>query len=376
MGRRLAVVILVGSLATPAPALTPAADVLVPAAARAGSWVTDLHVLNPRSSAVTVTVYWLVRRQPNPSPAGFDFVLEPGATRFMDDVIWSELGLDEGEGAFRVVADGDVVVSCRIYSRDGGATFGQGFEGIPAARATAAGTSSDVVGLAANAGFRTNLYALAGEGGAVFVASLRDESGVELASRAYSLGSYQPMLGNILTELGGPQFDQGSLHVEVTSGSAVVGASRVDSASQDPTTLAGSWECPEGGGDLPAAGVYYGVLETDRDRGFRMVVDDGGGVTELRFQMGSSQPGCNFYFDANGLFDPPVPLDDLLGPGGVSFSSVYPTGQIEWTVQLEEGARHLYYTGSVSGFASGSPGSPACAGPTGTGQVHLGKQPV
>lgn len=376
MGRRLAVVLLLVSLVTPAVALTPGTDVLVPAAARVGSWVTDLYVLNPQSSAVTVTVFWLVRRQPNPSPTGFSFVLEPGATRFIDDVIWSELGLDEGEGAFRVVADADVLVSCRIFSRDDGSTFGQGFEGTPATRATSAGQVSDVVGLVANAGFRTNLYALAGSGGVTFVASLRDESGVELASRVYSLGAYQPMLGNILTELGGPQFDQGSLHVEVSSGSVVVGASRVDSASQDPTTLAGSWECPEGGGGLPPQGVYYGVLETDRDRGFRMVVDDEGGVTELRFQMGSIQPGCNFSFDANGFFDPPEPLGDLLGPDGVTFISTYATGQIEWTVRLTEAAPHLYYTGSVAGFASGSPGSPACAGPTGDGQVHLGKQPL
>jgi len=375
MGRRLAVVLLLGSLASPAAALNPATDVLVPAAARAGSWVTDLYVLNPQSSAVAVTVYWLVRQQPNPSPPGFEFVLEPGATRVMEDVILNELGLERGEGAFRVVANGAVVVSSRIYSRDAGATFGQGFEGIPGASATAAGQSSDVVGLVANADFRTNLYALAGEGGAVFVVSLRDASGVEMASRVYSLGPHQPMLGNILTELGGPQFDRGSLHVEVTSGAAVVGASRVDEVSQDPTTLAGSWDCPEGG-ELEPAGVYYGVLETDRDRGFRMVVEGGGGVTELRFQMGSSQPGCNFSFDANGLFDPPVPLEDLLGPEGVSFSSVYPTGQIDWTVRLVESSRHLHYTGSVSGFASGSPGSPSCAGPTGTGQVHLGKQPL
>jgi hypothetical protein len=337
--------------------------------------VTDLYVLNPQSSAVTVTVYWLVRQQPNPSPAGFELVVEPGETRVMEDVIWNELGLERGEGAFRVVADDEVVVNSRIYSRDGGATFGQGFEGVPAVRATAAGQASDAVGLVANADFRTNLYALAGEGGADFVVSLRDSSGFELASRVYSLGPHQPLLGNILTELGGPQFDHGSLHVEVTSGSVVVGASRVDELSQDPTTLAGSWGCPEGG-ELEPSGVYYGVLETDRDRGFRMVVDGGGGVTELRFQMGSSQPGCNFSFDANGLFDPPLPLDELLDAEGVSFSSVYPAGQIDWTVRLVEGARHLHYTGSVAGFASGAPGSPACAGPTGTGQIHLGKQPL
>jgi len=47
MGWRQAVVLLLVWFAMPAAALTPGTDVLVPAAARAGSWVTDLYVLNP-----------------------------------------------------------------------------------------------------------------------------------------------------------------------------------------------------------------------------------------------------------------------------------------------------------------------------------------
>jgi hypothetical protein len=375
--KRLAARLLILLAAAPAAALSPGTDLLVPAAARVGSWVTDLYVLNPGSATATVTVYWLVRRQANPDPVHVEFTLAPGATRVLEDVIGEELGLATGEGAFRVVADAAVLVNARIYSQGQGETFGQGFEGIPAAAATAADESTDVVGLSANAQFRTNVYALAGGDGATLTLALRDPDGVEVASRTYTLGVYQPMLGNILNELGGPQFDQGSLHGTVAAGSAVVGASKVDNASEDPTTLEGSFPCTGGGGELPPAGVYYGsVALLGRDRGVSMTLNPQAEVVSLSFEMGSSRPGCGYLFPGNQQFDPPLPLDQLLATDGVTFTIAYSTGQIEWTIRLSEGAPYLYYLGVLSGVASGSPGSPACDGPTGEGELHLGKQPL
>lgn len=373
---RPVVVLLILLGAAQAVALNPGGDLLVPAAARVGTWVTDLYVLNSGPSPAAVSVQWLVRGQANPDPVGFTFTLEPGATRVLEDLILTELGLERGEGAFRVVADREVVVNARISSRVGAASFGQGFEGVPAAAATAAGETADVVGLAANAGFRTNLYALAGAAGAYFTVSLRDPDGVELASRAYSLGPYQPLLGNVLTELGGPQFDQGSLRVSVESGSVVVGASRVDSTTGDPATLEGSWSCG-GGAELDPGGVYFGSVSlAGRERGFRLTVNELGEAVAVEFEMGSTRGGCNYVFPASHQLDPPLPLAALLDPVGISFTIPYASGQIEWTVRLVEETAHLHYSGVVSGVASGGPGSSACDGPTGDGQLQLGKQPL
>ncbi len=378
MGRH-AVALLIGAVAAAGTvaAITPGRDVLVPAAARAGTWVTDLYVLNPGPAPAAVTVQWLLRRQPNPAPESVTLEVAAGATAVLEDVILDRFGLPSGEGAFRVVADREVVVNARIFSQQGDATLGQGFEGVPAALAVAAGRATDVVGLAANGRFRTNLYALAGPDGATLVMSLRDADGVELAARSYTLGAYEPVLGNVLTELGGPLFDHGSLHVEVAAGAAVVGASKVDSASLDPTTLASWWPCGEGDAQEPA-GVYYGsVALAGRERGFTLTLNELAEVVALQFEMGSTRPGCLYLFPAERVFDPPLPLAEVLSAAGVRFVVPYSgSGQIEWTVRLVEGTRYLHYSGSLSGFASGSPGSSECDGPTGDGQVRLGKQPL
>jgi hypothetical protein len=362
--------------AGPVIALQPGNDLLVPAAARVDPWRTDLFVANPGASAVSVTVQWLERGEANPSPASISFLLQPGETRVLADAILDQFGRAEGAGAFRVVAGGDVVVTSRIYAVNGATTVGQGFEGVPAVLATGAGTTTTVVGLVANAAYRTNVYALAGADGALMTLVLRDAAGVELARRDYVLGVFEPMLGNILDELGSAPFDTGTLTAEVTSGAALVGASRIDQLSDDPTTLESTWSCGQAGPALAPAGTYYGFVTTDRDRGARLTVNTDGEVVALSFQMGSTLEGCNFFFSGGGDFDPPVSLALFLGEEGVTFSNDYlPQGRIDWTVKLVEGAEHQHYMGSVVGLASGGPGSDACNGSTGAGQLQLGKQP-
>jgi hypothetical protein len=189
MTRRLLTSILLMALAAaPAVALSPGETVIVPAAGRGAPWGTDLYVMNPGTATVDVTVYWLVRDQANTNPASFSFSLPGGDTEVLDDVILNDFGLSEGNGAFLVMADGgEVIVNSRIYASDGTATFGQGFEGVPDWAATQAGSATDVVGLSQNAGFRCNVYATAGETGAVINFSLRDPQGGVLASTALSL---------------------------------------------------------------------------------------------------------------------------------------------------------------------------------------------
>lgn len=341
------VVAMVVAGATPGLALNSGTDLLVPAAARgaglAGStWLTDLYVLNPGAESVSVTLYWLVRNQPNPSPVSQTFTVLAGETLVLADVILETFGLDSGNGAFRVVADGEVVVNSRIYNRQGTVTFGQGFEGVPRSAAVAAGGSTDVVGLAQSAGFRTNLVLIDASGvGSTVAVSLRSPAGTELASGSYTLGAFEPRLRPI-TDLGASlAFDDGTLHVEVTDGAAIVVASKVDNdeATGDPTTLE-AWR-PVGAA-AGAAGTYQVAIYDSLGyaTGGNLVVASGE-VTSLDATYsnydkldGQGGPACPYLFYFGGTFNPPYPLDEL--EQGVSWVQPFPgmAGTITFTVEL------------------------------------------
>ena len=178
--------------AATAPALTPGTDVLVPAAARVSTWITDVYIMNPGTEPVAVTVAWLIRGQGNSSPLSLTYNIGPGETLTLPDVILGEFGMDTASGAFRVTADTEVIVNSRIYSVDGGKTFGQGFEGIPMGLATGVGQTSDIVGLSFNTQFRTNVYGCAGPNGASLNMALVAPDGSEMAAKTKTLQPWMP----------------------------------------------------------------------------------------------------------------------------------------------------------------------------------------
>jgi hypothetical protein len=359
-------------------ALNTGDDILVPAAARAGNWITDLYVMNPGGATVSVTVYWLVRDQANPDPVSFSFDLLPGQTKVMEDVILAELGLAAGVGAFRVTADGDVLVNSRIYNLQAPATFGQGFEGVPAALATAAGQVTDVVGLTSNDSFRTNLYALAGANGATMVVSLRDTSGADLLSRTYTLGAYEPILGNIRDELGAGAFANGTLHVAVSAGSVLVGASKVDETTDDPTTLESWLECGSGG--LGAAGTYYGVTVDSANYlgGIFVTVNGSREVTWIqlsyRGDVADQTNPCQVAFNIGiDLTASPVPLADFAS--GYAYQASFFGPVLDLVFTLEEDQEDLFITGEVSAVGTGwTEDFSGCNGTHNTQPILLGKE--
>ena len=326
-------------------ALTPGTDVLVPAGARAGTWVTDLYIMNSGNQTATVTVYWLVRNQANPSPASETYSIAPGATLVLDDVIANDFGLGVGEGAFRVTSDQSVVVNSRIYSLVGGETFGQGFEGVPTSMATSVGETTSVVGLAVVDGsFRTNFYACAGADGAVIQVSLVDTDGTALAAtKQKTLGAWMPFLKPVDTFVGSGDFTNGSLQVTVTKGSAVVGASKVDDKSGDPTTLESSVEPGMAAG---VDGTYQFAIYDDYGyaTGGNLTVDNGevtfldGTYTNWDKVDGGVDPVCTWILLFGEGLPLPTDLDDF--ETGVTFdddyrASVPPLGIMTWTMQFE-----------------------------------------
>ena len=341
--RLLTLAFLIVVATVPAFALSPGDTVVVPAAGRGAPWGTDLYVMNPGSSSVDVTVYWLVRGEANTDPDAVDFALPAGDTMVLEDVIFNEFGLTEASGAFVVVSDGgEVIVNSRIFASDGTATFGQGFEGVPDWAATQSGSSTDVVGLSQNASFRSNVYATAGPDGASIDFTLRDPMGAELANATLDLAVWEPYLRRVNQLFPGlANFDNATLHAEITSGWAVIGASKVDNASTDPTTLESA---ATGGGSGSIDGVYQFALYDSLlfAAGGNLVIS-GGQVTAI--------VGTYFNYDKLDGIDPACPVIFQWGPGltpapvadfssGVTFADSYqPSGSgiMTWTVQFVPG---------------------------------------
>jgi hypothetical protein len=353
-----------------ASALNVGTDVVVPAGARGAgqadsTWLTDLFIMNPGSATVNVTLYWMVRNQANPEPASETFTILAGETLVLEDVILSTFGEESAGGAFRVVADGDVVVNTRIFNRKGTVTFGQGFEGVPVAAAVTAGDSTDVVGLAHNDSFRTNLVLMdaSGSGSSVDL-SVRDTSGTELASATYDLGAWEPRLFPVTFIDAGLTFDNATLHAEVTSGAAVVVASKVDNDPDtgDPTTLE-MWTPLGGGGSID--GTYrFAVYDSQSWAAGGDLTVSGGEVSDLdgtyfNWDKDEDSDGiedCPLIFKWGGPLSPPVTVDDFAQ--GVSWTEAYPeSGEITWTVTftIED---NMSVIGTVDAMGSNFPSDP------------------
>ncbi len=336
----LCLVMLIGT-ALPVGALNPGTDVLVPAAGRGGSWVTDLYVMNPGEVAVDGSVFWLVRGQANTNPISVPFSLQPGETLVMTDVVKDDFGLNQAFGAFRVTAEAEVVVNSRIFSVDGDQTFGQGFEGVPVEAATTSGQTSDIVGLShVNQMFKTNFYALAGAEGASMTLSLLDPDGRQIATGTLELEAYEPYLKKINQLLPSGDFDQGTLRVTVTEGSVVVGASKVDEQSTDPTTLESSTPL---GAKAWVDGTYeFSLTDSEGYSAGGDIVIFGGLVQTIngtfanwdKDEDSNGEADCPLVFQW-GLSYPVTSVADMAD--GVTFIDSYTatgSGEMAWTVEF------------------------------------------
>lgn len=358
------VLTLVTGVAGSAAALNVGTEIFVPAAARGSGtgnsmWVTDLYVFNPGTSQVTVDIYWLARGTDNSGATPETYTVNGGETMILADVIQTVFGLNSAGGAFRIVADAEVMVNSRIYNlASSGDTFGQGFEGVPASSAISAGSDTDFVGLTDNGTgsgtFRTNIFAVNTNAGSSTVTFyLLDASGSQVASRSYTMQPYAALYKPV-SDLGGGSFDEGTVHAEVAAGSAIVVGSKIDNGSGDPTTLEAWWTATPGidgtyqfaiydsagyatGGSLTVSGGTVGVMEgtyVNYDK-----IDAGG------------DPECTLIFYWGGSFDPPLTTSEL--EQGVTWTTDYGDGygSMEWTVQLQlDGG--LGFTGTLEATGS------------------------
>ncbi len=358
MRRLIIAVVALALVATAAPvfALNSGTDIIVPAAGRGAPWGTDLYIANPGDESVTGSVFWLVRDQANPNPMSFDFSLAPGETGVFEDIILADFGLESAGGAFFVSATGAVIVNSRIFASDGTATFGQGFEGVPVGGATQSGGIATVVGLSFTSEFRTNVYATAGADGATMTMRLLDPAGNSFASADLTLGAWEPYLKRVNQLFPSvANFDNATLVADVTAGSAVVGASKVDNASTDPTTLESD---ATAGGSTSVDGTYQISIYDSAlfAAGGNFVIADGV-VTQINGtyfnwdKLEGGNPACTLQF-LWGLGMSPTPLADFAS--GVTFSDSYAStgsGTMEWTVTFTV-EDNMVIDGTVSAVGS------------------------
>jgi hypothetical protein len=361
------------AVATRATALAPSTELLVPAAARTGPWITDLYLLNLGENANEVTVEWLVRGQPNPEPTAITLSLSGNESRVLEDVIRTGFGLDRGRGAFRISSSADVVATCRIYATEDDGTYGQGFEAVPTDAATVAGTSTHVLGLSFSDDFRANVYAVAGVDGAAVRLQLIDPAGSPLAEADLVLGAFEPYLEPLTTVFPIAAVERATLLVHVSGGSVVVGASKIDNLSSDPTTLT-SWI--PGAGDPLAAGSYFGVVaatDTAANGGLTLLLDGDANVVGIEFSYPAES--CSALLTAGqDLSEEPLSLAELAA--GYTFVTSYPGGgTMEWSLQLELQTAGTTLAGSLAATGSSWGGEfETCNGDQGPLAVALGSR--
>jgi hypothetical protein len=376
---------------TPALAIAPSNDLIIPGAARTSLWVDDLYIVNPGTTTVSVEIFWLRRNQANPSPESRSFSIAPNETLILPDVILNTFGKTTANGAFRITADGGEVVANMIAvavidDENGRRTLGSGFEAIPTSAATAAGGSTTLMGLVATSGFRTNLFATAGAGGVTMHLDLLDPAGSVIDTRTVTLEGWEPYLKEITRIWDISTLENGTALVRVESGSVAILGSKIDNheLSQDPTTL----EPAFGGGSGSVDGIYeFSVYDPDGSwawaTGGNLVITAGFvdqiTGTYFNYQKGGGEctdiiPWGAYYGDEGAGNPAPAALADFAS--GVSWTDVLDQDEVlTWTLTITmDGTEGFSGTLDLEGsdFTGASEG---CNGTFPTLNIFGGKSP-
>ena len=227
-------------------------DLYIPAVGRGpgasgSTWFTTVWLHNPGGDTATVTVDLLLRGQPNPTPETQVFAVPAHSSVTFEDAINDLFALDEASGAFRIQATTAVAVGSRIFNQPGTSiseSQGQFMAGIPENFAISPGQIVEVPGILqpADESFRNNFGFVETSGSSAQVAVvLLDGSGLELASKSYSIGPYEAFQRPLTNLAPGIAVDGGILRIEVVgaTGAVLAYASTIANGvqSQDPTTL-------------------------------------------------------------------------------------------------------------------------------------------
>ncbi|GEM_PF-1586891 len=227
-----------GSISVPAAALA--------AGAYGSFFVTDLKVHNPGTEAVTLRVFYLPTQMSNTTASYGDFVLPPGATMVLPNILKNLFGMEAGFGPLLLVplapSGSRVLAVSRIYNwqyseeHKGYLTFGQFIPGVARSAFLAAGGTARLLGLGKGEKVRTNAGFTSGPDGCQLSFQLRTGSGASLGNPVpVTLGANSHIQFNDIFNTAQAPAQENVFGVfTVTSGTAFGYASVADNDTSDP----------------------------------------------------------------------------------------------------------------------------------------------
>jgi hypothetical protein len=245
----LFIAILVSALLPSRPGIAgfPSTETFLPAVGRiagqgGAQFYTTIWATNLTSAPVSFTFDFLKQGQANTSPVSFADTLAPGETKVYENVIESKFGIASAIGAARIVANGEILVSERIYNQplgaDVGNTEGLFFAGVPKSFSISLGQSASIQGInqegAGN--FRYNFALVETGGGSPTVnVQLFDGNGTLLGHRAYALQPYEQIQPNVADITASVHTTNARITATVTAGmgSVLLAGAQLANESQD-----------------------------------------------------------------------------------------------------------------------------------------------
>jgi hypothetical protein len=268
--------------------------------------------------------------------------------------------MNRAEGALRILTTGGAVTANLIVFTGAGSeggTYGSGFEAIPASAATSVGEMTTLTGMVLNNDFYTNLFALGGANGATMELDLLDPDGQLLDTAQVVLEAYEPWLSQVGNLWDVASFENGTALVRVRTGSAVILGSKIDTASNDPTTLEQAFGRA---GDAVDGTYQFSLYDSLYFASGGNLVIAGGQVTAIN--------GTYVNFDkVDPVGEPECPLIFQWGfefaatgvenfTSGAEFTDSYADGgEITWTVTFTIDA-NLGFTGRLDATGAGFTG--------------------
>ncbi len=225
---------------------------------------TTIWATNLTGATVHITFEFLKQGQANTSPASFSDTLAAGETKVYENVVETKLGLVNDLGAARVISDGEILVSERIYNQnpgdDLGNTEGLFFAGVPKSFSISLGQSASIQGIDQGGAenFRYN-FALVETSGASATAHvvLSDGDGHSLGSKDYMLQPYeqiQPGVDDLAVNLATTNA-RITATVTAGSGSILLAGAQLANESQDSSGFEMSFRDSLLGGGGGGSGV-------------------------------------------------------------------------------------------------------------------------
>jgi len=231
------------------------------------AWRTELNLFNAGSQGATVSLIFL------PSAGGNvmtkSLFLAPRQLVTYANALLNLFGIGSGAGALGIEAtsagtSADLRVSSRTFTTGQTGTYGQA---VPDVQTAELGKTLYVTGIAANAGFRTNI-GLVNRGGTAMSTTLTlfSRTGATLSSKSVSIPAnsfQQAPLASYFPEVNGASYDVLTMRIAAAASDAISGyASVIDNLTQDPLYIQAHAAETGGALTIPVAGRAPGANGT------------------------------------------------------------------------------------------------------------------